>query len=67
MFIAVAAFKDSFSVGSYIKPYKMCYIGGFIMKYMIDPNYAIEIVENSIYKLNWYWVRAKSSLSQNFL
>ncbi len=32
MFIAVATFRDPFYVAKYIKPYKMCYIGGFIMK-----------------------------------
>jgi len=31
-FIAVAAFKGHKYVTSYRKPYKMCYIGSFIMK-----------------------------------
>ncbi len=32
MFIAVATFRDHLYVASYRKPYKMCYIGDFIMK-----------------------------------
>jgi len=31
-FIAVAPFRDTFYVTKYIKPYKIVYIGGFIMK-----------------------------------
>jgi len=31
-FIAVATFVDHKYATSYRKPYKMCYIGGFIMK-----------------------------------
>ena len=32
MFIAVASLRDPYYVTKYRKPYKMCYIGGFIMK-----------------------------------
>jgi len=31
-FIAVAVFRDLFYVTKYRKPYKICYIGDFIMK-----------------------------------
>jgi len=59
-FIAIAAFSDHKYMTKYIKPYKMFYIGDFIMKNRLNTNLVVRLYYDSSTSAN---VKAKSTFT----